>query len=120
MCALLAFEALSGIKINYSKTELVPIHLTDGETSQFANLLGCTVFSFPLKYLGVPLYDKELRTCYWDVLLNKITTKLSNWKGVLLSFSGRLTLLNYVLSTVSIHMLSLYRQLVLVRKKMIE
>jgi hypothetical protein len=75
MCALLAFEALSGIKINYAKTELIPIHLDDGETTQFAKLLGCKVFSFPIKYLGVFLYDKKLRPCDWDVLIKS----LLNW-----------------------------------------
>jgi hypothetical protein len=81
MCALLVFEVLSGIKINYSKTELVPIHLTDGEASHFVKLLGCKVSSFPHKYLGVPLYDKKPRTCDWNVILAKMHTQLSNWKG---------------------------------------
>jgi Reverse transcriptase (RNA-dependent DNA polymerase) len=117
MCALLAFEALSGIKINYLKTKLVPIHLTDGEASHFAKLLGCKVSSFPLKYLGVPLYDKKHRTCDWDVMLAKIHTQLSNWKGSLLSFGGKLTLLNSVLSAVHLYMLSLYRLPTLVRKR---
>jgi hypothetical protein len=75
MCTLLAFEALSGIKINYAKTELVPIHLADGEATQFANLPGCKVFSFPIKYLGVHLSDKKLRPCDWNVLLDKLTIR---------------------------------------------
>jgi hypothetical protein len=78
MCALLAFEASSSIKINYAKTELVLIHLADGEATQFANLLGCKVSSFHIKYLGVPLSDKKLRPYDWDVLLDKLTIRLAS------------------------------------------
>jgi hypothetical protein len=116
MCAFLVFEALSSIKTNYAKTELVLIHLDNGEATQFASLLGCKISSFPIKYLCVPLYDKKLRSCDWDVLLDKITIKLANSKGALLSFGGGLTLLNFVLSAVPLYMLSLYRLSILVRK----
>jgi hypothetical protein len=43
MCTLLAFEALSNIKINYAKTELVPMYLNDGEAPQLATMLGYKV-----------------------------------------------------------------------------
>jgi hypothetical protein len=56
-----AFETLSGIKINYNKTELIPINLGQAEAQSLAALVGCTLTSFPITYLGIPLHDRKLR-----------------------------------------------------------
>jgi hypothetical protein len=55
-----AFEALAGIKINYDKAEMILINLLCQETHFLTTLIGCKVFSFLIKYLGVPLHDKLL------------------------------------------------------------
>jgi hypothetical protein len=51
---LLCFEAVSGLKVNLGKSELVAI----GEVGNIGNLaayLGCRVARIPMKYLGLPL-----------------------------------------------------------------
>lgn len=53
-------EALSGIKLNFQNTELVPLHMTNVEGNKLADLFGCKVAKLPLKYLGVPFTDKKL------------------------------------------------------------
>jgi hypothetical protein len=53
-CVLLCFEAVSGLKINLAKFELVPIGCVPN-VNALANILGCMVSSLPLKYLGLPL-----------------------------------------------------------------
>jgi hypothetical protein len=52
---LLGYEDLSGMKINFVRSELVPLNLTKSEGSQLAEQLGCKVFSLSLMYLGMPL-----------------------------------------------------------------
>jgi hypothetical protein len=116
--ALIVFEALSDIKINYNKTKLVSLNLPAEEASQLATVLGCKISSFPLRYLEVPLSDKKMRKCDWDIMLDKISHKLTNWRGALLSFGGRLTMINVVLSAVPLYTLSLYKMPVLIRKIM--
>jgi Reverse transcriptase (RNA-dependent DNA polymerase) len=69
MWALMAFKALSGIKINLSKIEMIPLNLSTEEATFLAALAGCKISSFSLKYLGVPLsLDSVLSstpcTCY--------------------------------------------------------
>ncbi|XP_041025319.1 uncharacterized protein LOC121265696 [Juglans microcarpa x Juglans regia] len=51
---LLCFEAISGLKVNLSKSEIVPIGLVNNLNEEAA-LLGCKVSSLPMKYLGLPL-----------------------------------------------------------------
>lgn len=55
-CLFLCFEAISGLRINLAKLELVPIGNVNN-VEGLANILGCTVSSLPLKYLGLPLGD---------------------------------------------------------------
>jgi hypothetical protein len=53
-CLFLCFEAVSGLKINLSKSEIVPIGDV-GDVRGLASILGCGVASLPMKYLGFPL-----------------------------------------------------------------
>jgi hypothetical protein len=58
---LLGFEELSGLKINYSKSSLVPLNVTNQDGIDYANFLGCELSNLPITYLGIPLYWKKLR-----------------------------------------------------------
>jgi hypothetical protein len=113
-----AFEALSGIRINYSKTELIPINLSHEEADALASLVGCKLSTFPLKYLSVPFSDTKLKCSDWQNLIDKIKYKIPNWKGSLLSMGGRVVLLDYVLSATPLYMLSLYKLLVKIKRKL--
>jgi Reverse transcriptase (RNA-dependent DNA polymerase) len=57
--ALRAFEAISGLKINFLKSEIIPLNISPDEGLYFANLLNCTLGKLPLKYLGVKLHWKR-------------------------------------------------------------
>jgi hypothetical protein len=53
---LIGFGNLSGLKINFSKSKMIPLNLTSTEGTQFVNILDCKVSSFSINYLGVPLH----------------------------------------------------------------
>jgi hypothetical protein len=110
-------ENLSGLKINFIKSEIVPLNLTKEEGIQYANILECKVSSFPITYLGVPLHWHKLKNKDWDFLISKIENKLENWKEKLLSIGGRLTLIKSVLSAMPLYWMSIFRLPVQVRKK---
>jgi hypothetical protein len=56
------FELMSGMRINYHKSELVAINPSDMEAvREFADIFGCPVGDFPIKYLGIPLHYQKLR-----------------------------------------------------------
>jgi len=52
---LQVFSTSTGLKVNYSKSMLVPINIGEEETSTLAQSFGCTVGSLPFTYLGLPL-----------------------------------------------------------------
>jgi hypothetical protein len=66
----------------------------------------------------LPLHDRALRVNDWEEVVVKVQNKLANWKRALLSLGGRLTMINVVLSIVPLYMLSLYKLLVKVRKRL--
>jgi hypothetical protein len=78
--ALVAFESLTGIKINYDKTEMVPMNLNEEESHHYAALIGCNISHFPIKYLGLPLHNRSLRISDWNDVVVKVQNKLANWK----------------------------------------
>jgi hypothetical protein len=63
---------------------------------------------YPFKYLGIPMHFRKLSNIDWKVVENKIERKLSIWKGKLMSVGGRLVLLNFVLTSLVMFMLSLF------------
>lgn len=52
---LMHFTAYTGLRVNYSKSVLVPINVSPQKIQMLANTLGCVVGSFPFTYLGLPL-----------------------------------------------------------------
>ena len=48
------FEAMLGLTINLSKSEIIPVGLVDN-VDELALELGCGIRSLPTSYLGLPL-----------------------------------------------------------------
>lgn len=53
---LLGFESLSGLKINFHKSALVPLNISNNLATSLANQLGCQLSTLPITYLRVPLH----------------------------------------------------------------
>jgi hypothetical protein len=55
------FEMMSGMRINYSKSELVPMNLEDHVVANISDIFGCPVGAFPIRCLGVSLHYQKLK-----------------------------------------------------------
>jgi len=84
-CILMWLEQVFGMRVNFHKSELVPMNLEPDEAHRLAHIFSCPLGSFPLKYLGVPLHFENL--CREDVqpLVDKILKRIARWRGKLLS-----------------------------------
>jgi hypothetical protein len=51
---------LSGLKINYHKSEAFMFGMDEEEKTRIANMLNCQLGGLPMKYLGVPVSDVKL------------------------------------------------------------
>ena len=107
--SLICFEQVSGMRINYNKSELIPINLDEPETQLFANIFGCVVGNFPIKYLGIPLHYDKLRREDLQPLIDKILKRIAGWRGKLLSYAGRLVLIKTFLASIPTYLLSFFK-----------
>jgi hypothetical protein len=67
-CTFLCFEAVSGLRINLGKSELVPI----GEVESLAHIMGCNIGSLPMTYLGMPLGASFKSISIWNGVIEKV------------------------------------------------
>lgn len=65
---LICVEAVSGLKINFFKSELIGIGV-DSYRPVFANILGFKIGSFPIIYLGLPLCLGRTKKLVWNPVL---------------------------------------------------
>jgi len=73
---LLLFEALSGLKVNFSKSHLVGVNVSSSWLSEAASMLSCKVGAIPFVYLGLPIGGNARRISFWNPLINCIRTRL--------------------------------------------
>jgi hypothetical protein len=73
---LYVFEQLSGLKINFDKSEILVIGGDQDMAVMYAQIFNCQIVSFPLKYLGVPISVSRLHVIDWLKLEEKIVIKL--------------------------------------------
>lgn len=57
---LISFEDLSGMKIKFSKCEMIPLNISLEDGTILARHIGCKLGSLRIQYLGVPLRWKPL------------------------------------------------------------
>jgi hypothetical protein len=62
---------MSGLSINFDKSEVHVMGMTNPEQRRVANMLNCRLGQFPMKYLGFPVSDKPLRAHLVGHLLGK-------------------------------------------------
>jgi hypothetical protein len=105
---LSAFEQLSGPKINFHKSEMFCYGKAKDWHFEYSRIFGCELGAMPFRYLGIPMHHKRLSNSDWKDLLDKFQKRLSSWKIKLLSIGGRLTLLNFILSSLSLFMFSFF------------
>ena len=105
---LCAFEQLSGLKINFHKSELFCYGEAKDLEHEYSNLFGCALGALPFTYLGIPMHHKRLSNSDWKHIEEKFQKRLSGWKSKILSVGGRLTLINSVLSSLPMFMFSFF------------
>jgi hypothetical protein len=95
---LLFFEAVSGLKVNLSRSVLVHV-VTVNNVDKLAGILGCGTSPLPLKYLGILLGASYKAKAIWDGIMEKMEHRLASWKMMYLSKGGRVMLIKELFST---------------------
>jgi hypothetical protein len=94
---ILCFENMSGLKINFDKSEVVVTGVTTGENAGgqiCLSAIGKIPHEIPLV-----ISDKPLMVADWDFLLDKVGDRVDHWLGPFLASAGRLEINNSCLSS---------------------
>lgn len=94
------------MRINYHKSELLPINLSEEQIHMDAHIFGCPIGSFPIKYLGVPLHFDKLKREDLQPLIDKIMKKIDSWRGKLLSHAAKVMLIKTRLTSIPVYLMS--------------
>ena len=69
---LLSFQAVTGLKVNVHKSEMVPVgEIVD--VHALAEILGCKVGELPMSYLSI---------CRWELLITPLQFGILFWKNL--------------------------------------
>ena len=109
MSFLVQYEKESGHLINRGKSCFTLGSSAPANRGQtIAAFTGFIQKSLPLKYLGCNLYIGRSKLHLFDDMLAKIEKRLAGWKGKLLTQEGRLVLIQHVLQSIPIHVMSAF------------
>ncbi|KAL4289650.1 hypothetical protein GQ457_14G024300 [Hibiscus cannabinus] len=103
------FEVIAGLKLNLTKTTIFGVNVEENIIKIWVERINCRAGTLPTEYLGLPLGQKRNRVALWTHVIEKVKSKLEGWKGISLSFAGRLTQVKAVLSNLPVYYLSLFQ-----------
>ncbi|GJR33170.1 RNA-directed DNA polymerase, eukaryota [Tanacetum coccineum] len=99
----------SGLRINMSTSKLMGLHVDSDKVKRAAIKLGCLTFKTPFTYLESTVGGSMSRIQAWEEVVERVKSRLFNWKMKTLSIGGRLTLLKSVLGSMSIFHMSIFK-----------
>ncbi|XP_016172720.1 uncharacterized protein LOC107615123 [Arachis ipaensis] len=103
------FELMSGLSINFDKSNLISVNCEQGWIDHACRLLGCQQAALLVRYLGISLGANPRLVKTWKPIIDKVEQKLSLWKAKVLNKAGKLVLIKSVLNSLPIYYLSLYK-----------
>jgi hypothetical protein len=115
---LCLFEHLSGLKINFHKSKFFCFGQAKECQNDYKEIFGGTIGALPFKYLGIPIHYRKLLIREWKVVEDRLEKKLASWIGKILSYGNRLILINSVLTSLPMFLLSFFEIPIEVRKRL--
>uniref|UniRef100_A0A8I6X3W8 Uncharacterized protein n=1 Tax=Hordeum vulgare subsp. vulgare TaxID=112509 RepID=A0A8I6X3W8_HORVV len=103
---------MSGLKINFLKSDIFLVGADDDTMRNYAEMFNCEIGPFPIKYLGMPVSYAGLKCSDWLFVDEKFISHGESWISESLSSGGRLIKVNAMLS----HIPSYYMSMALIKK----
>jgi hypothetical protein len=105
---LYCFEAMSGLKINYQKSEVFGVGVDQADLDRVARMLNCEIGSFPMKYLGLPISGDKIMVKDLDFVPEKLVKKLANGCSIQASSGGKAILIDSCLDNLATYAMSFF------------
>lgn len=107
MTVLKEYQKISGQLINGDKSSFYMYKkVVSSLMNEVKEIIGFSQGQLPFLYLVCPITHARKRKAYYNDLIKKVKDRLQNWKGKLLCFGGKAVLINSVLQSIPLYMLS--------------
>jgi hypothetical protein len=93
-----SFALATGLRVNYAKSAMMPINISEIKLHEMASILGCSVGVLPFTYLGLPLGTTKPTIHGMSPLVSLVERRL-NASARFLNYGGRLQFVQSVLSS---------------------
>ena len=70
------FLDFSGLQLNRAKSSFISFRHSPEKNEGCSQILATLIGTLPIRYLGVPLEDRQLRTTDWQPVLEKVESRL--------------------------------------------
>jgi hypothetical protein len=94
------FADSTGLKVNYPKSNMVPINMNSDRLNHLAATFNCQVGCLPFTYLGLPLSNSKPTIQECLPLVHRVESRLTS-TTMFVTQGGKLQLVNFVLSSLS-------------------
>lgn len=118
MEVLESFKAKTGLKANLAISSMMGIGVQQIYIQECAAVASCAIGEFPISYLGISIGDSTRLKSVWNLVIERMTLKLTPWKRMYLSRAGRVELINSSLAAIPLYYLSLFQIPISVAKKL--
>ncbi|XP_074266666.1 uncharacterized protein LOC141589945 [Silene latifolia] len=106
--AFATFSVATGLQMNSMKSNIYFYGVASSVKLDILRVSGFSEGVLPFKYLGVPISAGRLSVKNCSCLIEKITEKIHGYAAKKLSYAGRLTLVNSVLTTLYTYWASIF------------
>ncbi|GAA0182297.1 hypothetical protein LIER_30352 [Lithospermum erythrorhizon] len=113
------YQTVSGQVINKEKSSCILSHkASQARGSIVQKATGFKKGVMPFSHLGVPIYKGKRQVFLFDDRMEKVRLKLVSWSSTFLSYGGRITLLQFVLTALPIYFLQVLKMPETVKSKL--
>lgn len=102
------FAVSTGLKVNYSKSMMVPVNISEQRTHFLAQTFGCSIGPLPFTYLGLPLGLTKPKVEDFTPIVSKCERRLII-TYTFLNQAGRLEITNTMFTSMTMFHLCTFR-----------
>jgi hypothetical protein len=93
-----SFAQSTGLRVNYAKSCIVPLNMSDEKAEILAGVIGCKIQGMPFTYLGLPMGTTKPRLEHYPPLMNRVERQLTSISSMLTQ-ADKLQLVNSVITS---------------------
>lgn len=112
MDCLNRFWDVARLRVNLLKSNIYMAGVAQGVRHEIFEITGFSQGHLPIRYLGIPLASRRLKTSDYRLLVDAIASKINSWPRHSLSYAGKIELIRSVVQGVECFWLSILMNII--------